>query len=60
MIKLPVYSPLLAKRKHASALLRMTKEQNQQHAALRSLNVLRQYLVPWREALERERLFEFY
>lgn len=47
-------------KKHASALLCMIEEQNQQHAALRSLKVLRQYLAPWREALERESVFEFY
>ncbi len=47
-------------KKHASALLRMTEEQNQQHAMLRSLKVLRQYLIPWREELERKNVFEFY
>ncbi|EAP4578241.1 hypothetical protein EGB31_23605 [Salmonella enterica] len=47
-------------KKHASALLRMTEEQNQQHATLRSLKVLRQYLIPWREELERKSVFEFY
>lgn len=47
-------------KKHAGALLRMTEEQNQQNATLRSLKVLRQYLVPWREELERESMFEFY
>ncbi|NTZ40939.1 J domain-containing protein [Enterobacter sp. JMULE2] len=47
-------------KKHASALLRMTEEQHQQRDALRSLKVLREYLIPWREELQWESEFEFY
>ncbi|ECJ4724695.1 hypothetical protein [Escherichia coli] len=47
-------------KKHASVLLRMTEEQRQQLDELRSLKVLREYLIPWREELECENPFEFY
>lgn len=46
-------------KKHTDVLLRMTTEQSQQYAALRSLKVLRQHLVPWRAELEQEEIFHF-